>query len=128
MSFYLSRNVHDSYDAIMAKLKVLLHAQDYLIAADINVQGALKTKLNADLPRIHIIGTNTPKVGFELFSTDPKLGTLLPFSIVLNELGESDVEVAIVDPEWLFKSVDNPDITALARDIKQVFKGVLDCL
>lgn len=125
MSFYLSRNVHDSFDAVLKRLEILLHAHDYLIAANIDVQGALKQKLDADLPQIRIIGTNTPKVGYQLFSSDPKLGTLLPFSIVLHALSESNVEVTMIDPEWLFSSVDNPDITKLASEIKLVFKEVL---
>jgi uncharacterized protein (DUF302 family) len=112
----------------MARLKDLLHAQNYLIATDINVQGALKQKLDANLPQIHIIGTNTPKVGYQLFSTDPKLGTLLPFSIVLHELSKDKVEVTMIDPEWLFKSVDNADIINLAKEIKLVFKEILESL
>jgi uncharacterized protein (DUF302 family) len=121
MSFYLNRNVNESFDAVLKKLKERLHAQDYLIAADIDVQGALKQKLDADLPRIRIIGTNTPKVGYQLFTSDPKLGTLLPFSIVLHELGKNKTEVTMIDPEWLFRSVDNPEITHLASSIKSIF-------
>jgi len=128
MSFYLSRNVNDSFDTVLSKLKILLHAKDYLIAADINVQGALKQKLNADLPQIRIIGTNTPKVGYKLFSSDPKLGTLLPFSIVLHELGEKNIEVALIDPVWLFRSVNDPDIKTLANEIQQVFLDIIENL
>ena len=128
MSFFLTRNIHDSFDAVLLRLKDLLHAHDYLIAADINVQGSLKEKLDADLPQIRIIGTNTPKVGFQLFSTDPKLGVLLPFSIVLQSLSNNDVEVTMIDPEWLFRSADNPGVEKLAREIKSVFKGILERL
>jgi len=125
MSHYLTRNVSNSFDVILSRLKDLLHAEDYLIATDIDVQAALKQKLNVDLPQIRIIGTNTPKVGYELFTHDPKLGTLLPFSIVLNELDESNVEVAMVNPEWLFSAVDNDRIKTLAAKIHLTFKKIL---
>ena len=125
MSFYLSRTIHDSFTTVIEKLQSLLHEHDYLVAANIDVQGSLKEKLGADLSQIRIIGTNTPKVGFQLFSNDPKLGTLLPFSIVLHELNADQIEVTMIDPEWLFRSVDNPSITNLASEIKQVFKDIL---
>ena len=128
MSFYISRNVSGSFDSVMQKLKNKLHAKDYLIAAEINVQGALKQKLNVDLPQISIIGTNTPKVGLKLFSCDPKLGTLLPFSIVLHDLKDGDVEVSMIVPEFLFQSVDNPEIIQLGGEVKVVFNEILDSL
>jgi len=126
MSFYLSRTINGTFDNVMEKMEKLLHKHDYLIAANIDVQGALKKKLGADLPQIRIIGTNTPKVGYQIFSNDPKLGTLLPFSIVLHAISGSEVEVTMIDPEWLFQSVDNPAITNLASEIKLVFVSILE--
>jgi len=126
MSFYLSRKIHGTFDAVLEKMENLLHAHDYLIAANIDVQGALKEKLGADLPQIRIIGTNTPKVGYQLFSNDPKLGTLLPFSIVLHATRNDEVEVTMIDPEWLFQSVDNPAISSLASEVKQTFASILE--
>lgn len=128
MSFYISRNVQGTFDSVTEKLKELLYENDYLIAADINVQGALKQKLDADLPQIKIIGTNTPKVGLKLFNNNPKLGTLLPFSIVLHDLEGNDVEVSMVDPEFLFQSVDNTEITQMGSEIKKVFNRILENL
>jgi uncharacterized protein (DUF302 family) len=118
MSFYLNRTVENSFENVYENIQSLLHKHDYLIAADIDVQGALKQKLNADLSQIRIIGTNTPEVGLKLFSTDPKLGTLLPFSIVLHEQSSEKIDVTFVDPEWLLGSTENPDIIKLASEIK----------
>jgi len=126
MSFYLSRKIEGTFEAVLEKLETCLHAHDYLVAANIDVQGALKAKLDADLPQIRIIGTNTPKVGYQLFSNDPKLGTLLPFSIVLHALGNDVVEVTMIDPEWLFRSVDTPALASLATEIKSVFVTILE--
>jgi len=126
MSYYLTRTINNSFDVILSRLKDGLHAEDYLIATDIDVQSALKQKLNVNLPQIRIIGTNTPKVGYELFTSDPKLGVLLPFSIVLHEQNESSVEVTMVDPIWLFSSVDNARIKTLAATIHATFNKILE--
>ena len=128
MSYYISRNVPGSFTSVMDNLKNKLHENDYLIAADIDVQAALKQKLDADLPQISIIGTNTPKVGLQLFSSDPKLGTLLPFSIVLHDLGDNYVEVSMVNPEFLFQATGNPTITKLGTEVKIVFNDILGSL
>ena len=128
MTFYMSKNVPGSFTSVMENLKNKLHANDYLIAADIDVQGALKQKLDADLPQISIIGTNTPKVGLQLFSSDPKLGTLLPFSIVLHDLGENNVEVSMINPEFLFQATEDPAITELGTEVKTVFNEILESL
>lgn len=128
MSFYLNRTVESSFENVYENIQSLLHKHGYLIAADIDVQGALKQKLDADLSQIRIIGTNTPEVGLKLFSTDPKLGTLLPFSIVLHEQSSEKIDVTFVDPEWLLGSTENPDIIKLASEIKQVFNSILEDL
>jgi len=128
MSFYISRSVPGTFESVMENIKEQLHSKDYLIAADIDVQGALKQRLGAELQQISIIGTNTPNVGLKLFNTDPKLGTLLPFSIVLNELNDGKVEVSMIDPEFLFQEIDNPGITQLGVQVKSVFTGILNSL
>ena len=128
MSYYLTRKIHSSFDVILSRLKDLLHDEDYLIASEIDVQGALKQKLGAELPQIRIIGTNTPRVGFQLFSSDPRLGTLLPFSMVIHEIDQSNVEVTMVDPVWLFGSIDSAEINSLAAKIKLTFEKILDNL
>ena len=128
MTFHLTRKVHNSFDVILSRLKDLLHDADYLIASEIDVKGALKNKLGVELPQIRIIGTNTPKVGYQLFTSDPKLGTLLPFSIVLHELDDSHVEITMIDPVWLFSAVDNDDIKTLAAKIKLTFEEILENL
>jgi len=128
MPYYLTRTINNSFDVILSRLKDLLHAEDYLIATEIDVQGALKCKLNVDLPKIQIIGTNTPSVGYQLFTSDPKLGTLLPFSIVLHELDENTTEVTMVDPVWLFNAVDNLTIHTMAAKVKLTFKEILENL
>lgn len=125
MSFYLNRTVENSFENVYENIQSLLHKHDYLIAADIDVQGALKQKIDANFSQIRIIGTNTPKVGLELFSTDPKFGTLLPFSIVLHEQSSKKTDVTFIDPEWLLGSTENPDIIKLASEIKQVFNSIL---
>jgi len=128
MSFYITRTVNKSFDPVSTKLKELLHEHQYLVAADIDVQGALKQKLDADLPQIRIIGTNTPSVGYQLFSTDPKLGTLLPFSIVLHEINKETTEITMIDPEWLFSAVDDTSILELATEVKSTFKEIIESI
>ena len=128
MSFYISRKVSGSFETVTEKLKNQLSEKDYLIAADINVQGALKQKMNADLPKISIIGTNTPEVGLKIFSTDPRLGTLLPFSFVLHDLEDGSIEVSVIEPTFLFQSVEHAGITKLGIEVRDVFLEVLNSL
>ena len=128
MSYNLSIKKQASFESIVDRVQDLLHQHGYLIAADIDVQNALRTMLDVDMPKTKIIGTNKPEVGHEIFSTDPKMGTLLPFSIVVNESDKDEVEVTTIDPEWLFRHTDKVNIMAHATEVKQVFKEILEKL
>jgi len=128
MPFYLSRCINASFGTVLQNLKDRLHEKEYLVASEIDVQSALKQRLDADLPQISIIGTNTPKVGYTLFSHDPRLGTLLPFSIVLHEISQTEIEVTMIDPQWLFQSIDNTEIQELVEQVKLTFTEILDQL
>jgi uncharacterized protein (DUF302 family) len=128
MSYFLSKEFHKPFSDVVERLKQSLEAQGYVIAIDIDVTSALKNRIGAEVAETRIIGTNKPEVGQQMFSTDPRMGTLLPFSIVIHTLANGTVEVAMVDPEKLLGLVQLPEITSLAEDIKNTFVEVLNSL
>lgn len=128
MTYFLSKEFHMPFNDVKKKLEQSLEAQGYIIAANIDVTSALKNRVGAEIAETHIIGTNKPEVGKQMFTTDPRMGTLLPFSIVIHALANGAVEVAMIDPEKLLGLVQLPDIMSLASDIKKTFIAVLNSL
>ena len=128
MTYKISRTMTEDFNVVVENLKSALQEQNYLIAAEIDVQSALKMKLDEEIPQTCIICTNTPKVGIQVFRHDPNLGSLLPFSIVVHAVKDNEIEVSAIDPEYLFRSVDSPDMQNLAREVKSVFENLLKSL
>ncbi len=128
MSYFLSKEFHMPLNEVKKKLEQSLEAEGYIIAVNIDVTSALKNKIGAEVAETHIVGTNKPEVGKQMFTTDPRMGTLLPFSIVVHALANGAVEVAMIDPEKLLGLVQLPEITLLAADIKKTFIKVLESL
>ena len=128
MSYYLTKVLETPFDSAIQKLVESLKGFGFGVFADIDAQSVLKEKLNADLPKTRILGTNKPEVGYKLLSADHRIGTLLPFSIIVRALSDSAAEVTLVDPVELLRPVDEPEVSAIAAEVKQVFTAVLDGL
>ena len=128
MTFYLAKEIQDSYESVLERLESLLKTHGYIIASKINVQKVLSTKLGVEIAKTCMIGTNKPEIGYQIFSNDPNMGVLLPFSIVVQEASDRHVNVAVIDPECLFALAAIPELNVLASKIKSVFKQVLDKL
>ena len=80
------------------------------------------------MPRTRILGTNKPEVGYKLLTFDHRIGSLLPFSCIVQELSDGKTEVAMVDPVELLAPVGEPEVAAVANEVRDVFRNVLDGL
>jgi uncharacterized protein (DUF302 family) len=50
---------------------------------------------------------------------------MLPCNIIIQEINDSDIEVAAIDPVASMMAVDNPELTGIAEEIKRSPKIVI---
>ncbi|MEX2501759.1 MAG: DUF302 domain-containing protein [Trueperaceae bacterium] len=94
-----------------------LQERGFGVLTEIDVQGVMKKKLDADHEAHRILGVCSPAVGKGVLDHDRALATLLPCSVSLREV-DGGTEVRVQDPIDLFDRMAPEALPAL--------RGMLD--
>ena len=127
-NYFMVKTLQASFTSVISNVTAALAQEGYGVFADVNVQNVLQSKLGVTMPKTRIIGTNKPDIGLALLQSNPKIGVLLPFSIIIHETTQNEIEVAIVNPEILLQPVDQDAVNKIASKVKKSFLNVLSSL
>ncbi len=128
MSYYFSKAVQGSFEEILEKVTFLLKKEGFGILTEIDVKETLKKKLNIDFQRYKILGACNPPFAYKALQTENKIGTMLPCNVIVQEVGEEEVEVAAVDPVASMKAIDNPALLEIAQQVQEKLENVVKSL
>lgn len=123
MTYYFSATLPLSFDDAVRRTTDALEKEDFGIITEIDVKETLRKKLGVDFRSYTILGACNPTLALE-----HKVGTMLPCSVVVQEIGEGRVEIAAVDPVASMAAIDNPRLQQLAADVRDRLKKVVASL
>lgn len=126
--YYIATIVDASFDAVVARVIEGLKAQGFGLLTDIDIQGAMKAKLGAEMPRYRILGACNPKFAYEALQLENKLGVLLPCNVIVRETADGRVEVASVDPVAAMERTGNRELESTAHEIRNRLRRMIDTL
>ena len=113
-----------SFDDAIVHVTQALQDEGFGILADIDVAGAMKKKLNQDMPPYRILGACNPSLAHRALESEPSIGLLLPCNVVVRQDGAGTVYVEFMDPNAVLELVNKPEITALASEVRQRLERV----
>jgi uncharacterized protein (DUF302 family) len=128
MKFYINKTVNGSFESVIEQVTRSLTAEDFGVLTEIDVQKTFKEKLNTDFRKYKILGACNPPFAFEALGHEDKMGVLLPCNVVVQELGENEIEVAAVDPTVSMHMVENLGMDTLAQEVKDKLKRVIQSI
>lgn len=94
------------------------------VQAEINISGALKTKLGVDLPKEIILGVCNPGLAYRAIQEDPNVTVLLPCNITLRETA-SGTRIAAASAQMLVEVTKNPRLAGVAAEAEKILLQVL---
>lgn len=128
MSYHFSKTISADFATAIDTVTAALTAKGFGVLTTIDVSGTLKKKLDADFPPYTILGACNPGYAYKALQAENKIGTMLPCNVVVQQIGEGQVEVSAIDPAASMQAVENPDLAAIAGDVRDMLKAVIEGL
>jgi uncharacterized protein (DUF302 family) len=128
MKYYINKKLKTSFENAVKQVTESLKNEGFGVLSEINIHEKLKEKLNVDFRKYKILGACIPSYAYKALQNEDKIGTMLPCNVIVQELGENEIEVAAVDPVASMMAIDNPGLTAIAKEIKEKLTRVIASL
>ena len=125
MSYYLVKNLVSSFEKAVSDVTEELQKEGFGILTEIDVTATLKKKLNVDFPKYTILGACNPTFAYKALLAEPKIGTMLPCNVIVQDLEDGTIDVAAVDPLASMQSIRNPQLQGVAKEIQLKLKKVI---
>jgi uncharacterized protein (DUF302 family) len=125
MTYYLSTTIQTTMQDALARVVAELQKEGFGVLTEIDVAATLKKKLNVDFRNYVILGVCNPHYAYQALQQEDKIGTLLPCSVVIQEIPSVGTEVAAVDPVGSMQAVKNPEIAKIAGEVREKLKAAL---
>jgi len=125
MSYYFSKILNMSFDDAILRVTDELKKEGFGILTEIDVTATLKKKLDVDFHKYRILGACNPPFAYKALQAEPKIGTMLPCNVIVQELESGDIEVAAVDPLASMQAIQNQALRPIAEEIQAKLKKVI---
>ena len=128
MSYYFNKIIALPFDEAVERVKGELKKDGFGVLTEIDVRRTLKEKLGVDFRPYRILGACNAPYAYRALQAEDKIGTMLPCSVIVQELAPGRVEVAAVDPLASMAAVKNEDLGAIGLEVREKLRAVIDRL
>lgn len=128
MKYYISKKIDATFEQAIDEVKEALAIQGFGVLSEINIHDKFKEKLNVDFRRYTILGACNPAYAYKALQNEDKIGTMLPCNVIVQELGENEIEVAAIDPIASMIAIENQPLAQIAGEIRTKLERVIESL
>ena len=94
------------------------------ILTEIDVAATMKKKLDVEMTPYLILGACNPKMAYQAIGIEPRVGAMLPCNVTLRAV-DGGVEVSAIDPVASMQAIDNPDLHAVAGQVRDLLAAAV---
>jgi uncharacterized protein (DUF302 family) len=128
MKYYISKIIRTDFEQAVQLVTESLKTEGFGVLTEINIHDKLKEKLDVDFRKYRILGACNPAYAYKALLEEDKIGVMLPCNVIVQDLGNGEVEVAAIDPVASMNAIENPKVNAFATEIQQTLKKVIERL
>jgi uncharacterized protein (DUF302 family) len=128
MSYYFNKTVSLPFEEAVERVKVELKKDGFGVLTEIDVRQTLKEKIGVDFRPYRILGACNAPFAYKALQAEDKIGTMLPCSVIVQELATGRVEVAAIDPLASMAAVKNEDLGAVGLEVREKLRAVIERL
>jgi uncharacterized protein (DUF302 family) len=128
MSYYFSKTIALPFDESVDRIKAELKKEGFGVLTEIDVRKTLKDKIGVDFRPYLILGACNAPFAYKALQAEDKIGTMLPCSVIVQELAPGRVEVAAIDPLASMAAVANPGLGEVGLEVREKLKRAVEAL
>jgi len=128
MSYHFSKTVQGAFADTIETVTARLKDKGFGVLTTIDVQKAMKEKIDKDINPYTILGACNPSYAYRALRHENKIGTMLPCNVVVQQLDDGAIEVSAVDPMASMQAIENPALGDVAAEVRGMLKEVIDAL
>lgn len=128
MEYYFSKTINLTFDEAINRVTDVLKSEGFGIISEIRMNEKLKEKLGVDFKKYTILGACNPSYAYKALQVEDKIGTMLPCNVIVQELSETSIEVAAVNPIASMMAIQNPALTGIAKEVTDKLQVVISRL
>lgn len=128
MSYHFSKTVSMAFPAAVEKVTAELTARGFGILTRIDVQQTLEAKLGVGFRPYLILGACNPPFAYRALQTEDKVGTMLPCNVIVQQRDGGTIEISAVDPVASMAAIDNAALAAVAGEVRDMLRAVVDAV
>src|SRR5680860_184315 len=128
MKYYINKTITTEFNKAVELVTEALKKEGFGVLSKIDIQQKLNEKLDVDFRKYKILGACNPPNAYKALQQEDKIGTMLPCNVIIQEVNESQVEVAAVNPVASMMAVENKQLAGIAGEIKAKLERVIASL
>ena len=129
MQYYYNKEIQGiNFEEAIQKVTEALKEEGFGVLTEIDVKETFKKKLDVDFKPYRILGACNPQFAYKALQAEDKIGAMLPCNVVVQQNNPETIEVSVVDPVASMQAVENEGLGAIAGEVRDRLKRVLDKL
>lgn len=128
MSYTYSKTLQTSFDEAISKVTDELKKEGFGVLTEIDMQNALKQKLNVDILKYRILGACNPGFAYQALQFEDEIGSMLPCNVVVQEVENGEIKVSAVNPVASMMAIKNDNLVEVAGEVGKKLQTVIQNL
>ena len=129
MNYYFNKKIAGlEFDEGIERVTEELKKEGFGVLTEVDVKATFKKKLDIDFRKYKILGACNPPFAYKALEAELLIGTLLPCNVVIMEMDDEKVRVSAIDPMASMMAVENKELNAVAKQIRQKLEIVINKL
>lgn len=126
--FYFSRTIEANLQEATQQIKASLKEQGFAVITEIDMDNTLNEKLGKNMKAYRILGACNAKFAWQTIQKEEDIGLFLPCKVLVKDVGKGKTEIVAVNPTYLMKMLDNPELEGIAGEVTNRFRKALENL
>jgi uncharacterized protein (DUF302 family) len=124
-AYTLSTKTSAPFAEGVERVRSELQRAGFGVLCEIDVQAALRAKLDVEVEPYLILGACNPPLAHRALEAEPELGALLPCNVVVYER-DGETHIAAIDPERMLAIVENDELGPVAAEVRERLAAVVE--